>query len=93
MYWTKQHSHNAVAAKARLRIQRAEAVPTFDRRKVRVPRGRARFRFSIRDDKIGDSLTLSLAELPWRGRFVDAAGNETSTAKLCRLLREILNHE
>lgn len=92
MTWTKRHSANAVAAKARKRM--AEPVFTNEpRRKIRMPRSLARFRITIRDEKIGDSLTLSLTQLPWPGRFLDSDRNELSTAKVCRMVRETLNHE
>jgi hypothetical protein len=63
------------------------------KRRIRIPRTKARFRLQFRDDKIGDSLTLSLTELPWRGRFITRAGQELNTAQICRALKEILNHE
>jgi hypothetical protein len=92
MKWTKAHSRNAVAAKAHKRM----AEPVFDEapaRKFRLPRARARFRITIRDEQIGDSLTLSLTPMPWRGRFLSSDRQELSTYKICRAMREILNHE
>ena len=62
-------------------------------RKVRIPRGKVRFRLTIRDEKIGDSLTLSLRELPWRGRFVTSAGKLLSTHQIQTAIGAILNHE
>lgn len=92
--WTKKHSRNAVAARARRRIERGEAATEAQRpRNVRRPRGRARFWISIRDRKIGDSMTLSLSELPWPGRFVDSRGQQLSTAQICRAVKTILNHD
>jgi hypothetical protein len=92
MKWTKAHSRNAVAAKARKRMAdlviESESGALF-----RPPRSHARFRLQIRDLKIGDSLTLSLTELPWRGRFFTSDGQELSTAGICRAIAAILNHE
>ena len=94
MVWTQKHSENAVAAKARLRIEHAQAEPKIElHRKVRSSRVRARFRLQFRDELIGDSLTLSLYELPWKGRFVGANRQELSAAQICRALKAILNHE
>lgn len=94
MRWTKRHSQNAVAAKARKRMDRATApTETGPRRKVAMPRSNARFQLTIRDWQIGDSITLSLTPLPWRGRFVDSEHNELNTAQICRMLQETLNHE
>jgi hypothetical protein len=92
MAWKKKHSRNAVAAKARRRLARSEATPTdANRRKLRRPRSRARFRISIRDLLVGDSLTLTLTELPWPGRFVTAEGEAISAAQLCRMFQHALN--
>lgn len=80
----------AVAAKERKRV----AEPQFEEphRKVRVPRTKARFRIQIQDFKLGDSLTLSLKQLPWRGRFISGDGQQFSTAKVCRTISTALNH-
>lgn len=56
-------------------------------------RASPRFWLSIRDRKIGDSLTLSLTPLPWRGRFISTDGQELSTAQICRALAATLNHD
>ena len=95
MRWTKTRSKHAVEAKERLRIARAlallkgEAATT----RVRVPRSKVRFTLTIEDARIGDRLRLSLYELPWRGRFVSTDGKKCSTATICRMLKEVLNHE
>ena len=94
MRWTKRHSQNAVAAKARKRVERATAqIEAGPSRKVAMPRSKARFQLTIRDWKIGDSITLSLTPLPWRGRFVDSDRNKLNTAQICRMVQETLNHE
>ena len=64
---------------------------TEARRKIRVPRPRARFQLSIRDWKVGDSLTLSLSPLPWRGVFLDAVRRRFSSSQLARTLTRVLN--
>lgn len=92
MYFTAAYSKNAVAKKARLRIERAEAVPKIERRKIRVPRSRARFTITVQDHQIGDGMRLSLRELPWRGRFISTEGQELSTKQVCGAIREVLNH-
>ena len=90
MRWTQKHSRNAVAARARRRM----TPPDFSaeaRRKIRLPRARARFQLQIRDLKIGDSLTLSLAPLPWRGRFATINHQLLSTHQLTSALAHLLN--
>ena len=74
MNWTKQHSKNAVAAKARKRM--AQDTGTDEKvRRVRMPRGgRARFTLQIRDNKTGESLTLNLHESPWPNRWISEHG-------------------
>lgn len=62
-------------------------------RNIRIRKLAPRFWISIRDRKIGDSLTLSLNETPWRGRFLSSDGQELSAAKICRALKVILCHE
>jgi hypothetical protein len=61
MIWTKQHSRNAVAARARLRIERAQNQPDLmPPGKVPVPR-RPKPDFIIRiESKSGERVQLSL---------------------------------
>jgi hypothetical protein len=92
MRWTKRHSVNAVAAKARKRM----AEPDFSnepRRKVRVPRGRIRFTLTLEDHQIGDKIRLGLFALPWRGRFVSTDGQQLSAAKIISAVNTVLCHE
>jgi hypothetical protein len=87
---TTKHSRNAVAAKARNRM--APSLRAERRRRVRIPRWRKRFTVQVRDHKIGDSLTLSLAELPWRGRFITSDHTQLHTRQICSAIAAILNH-
>lgn len=92
MHWTKERSKNAVAAKQRIRMERATAEVVIEPiRKIRMPRSKARFRIRIDDFRLGDTLNLSLSELPWRGRFVTADRKQLSTAKICMAIARILN--
>jgi hypothetical protein len=88
MKWTKRHSQNAVAARARKRMEPLEIVEA--RRRVPIPRkSRARFTLQIRDHKVGDSLTLNLHPAPWPNRWLCEHG-EFSSAKLGRAVALIL---
>jgi hypothetical protein len=88
MKWTKRHSQNAIAAKARKRMAPTLAdEPTV---RCRVPRrSRARFTIQIRDHAVGDSLTLNLHPAPWPNRWVCEAG-QFSSAHLGRVVTLIL---
>jgi len=89
MKWTKQHSRNAVAARARKRMADEPAPDQWSGR-VRVPRrSRARFTLQIRDHSVGDSLTLNLHRSPWPNRWLCEQG-EFSSAKLGRSVTLIL---
>jgi hypothetical protein len=91
-YWTKKRSANAVAAKERIKQERIAAIVNTPRpRKIKMPRSKARFRLRLDDFKIGDTLNLSLTELPWRGRFVSADGQALSAAQICRAISTALN--
>lgn len=94
MSWTKRHSQNAIAAKARRRIEMAQRPPKSYRRRVytRRPRGRAKWRLQLRDLEHGDSLTLTLHRLPWPARYVDTDGHPHSAASLGRALTAVLRH-
>ena len=88
MKWTKRHSQNAVAAKARKRMASLEW--NEPRSKVRLPRrSRARFTVQIRDHLVGDSLTLNLHPSPWPNRWMCEQG-EFSTAHLAKTFGLIL---
>jgi len=90
MKWTKAHSHNAVAAKARRRLAEPEPEWTDPHRRVAVPRkGRARFTIQIRDHAVGDSLTLNLHRSPWPNLWLCEHG-QFSSAKLGRVVTRIL---
>jgi hypothetical protein len=89
-HYTDRDRILATAAREAKRL----AEPYFSdepRRKIRIPRSRTRFRITIRDEKIGDSLTLSLTPLPWRGRFIDSDRKELSTASVCKMVKTALN--
>lgn len=89
MHWTKAHSRNAVAAKARRRI-----VEPDWRREVRKKdlfrRSKAKWRLQIRDLEHGDSVTLLLYQLPWPSRFIGSDGKEHSAAGLGRFVSTLL---
>jgi len=91
MNWTKRHSQNAVAARARRRMapleppdSKEESLAVFKPR-----RRRARFTIQIRDHVVGDSLTLNLRAAPWPNRWLCEQG-EFSSAKLGRVSTLIL---
>jgi hypothetical protein len=99
MKWTQQHSENAVAAKRRKRMAKPD-LSSERVRKIRTPRSKARFQITIRDLKIGDSLTLSLHSLPWRGRWFLKDGlwkqgerkSDVSTREVLTVMKCILNN-
>ncbi len=93
MSWTKRHSQNAVAAKARRRLHPAEPQPERAVAPRRPhPRGRAKWRLHLRDLDHGDSLTLTLHRLPWPARYVDTAGQPHSAASVGRAVATLLQH-
>lgn len=87
MGWTKRHSQNAVAAKARLRIERALAEPEFEpSRKVPMPR-RAKPDFIIRiESSRGERLQVSVHRFFGRVRTSDGQ----SARQFCRGLELLL---
>jgi len=88
MKWTKRHSQNAVAARARKRLTPLEADEPA--RRVPVPRRkRARFTIQIRDHAVGDSLTLNLHPSPWPNLWLCEHG-QFSSAHLAKTLSLIL---
>ena len=91
MTWTERHSANAVAAKARRRIERSTA-PLTSERPIRLGhlRGRAKWRLQIRDLEHGDSLTLTLHRLPWPASYVDAEGVRHSARSIGKVITTIL---
>lgn len=91
MKWTKAHSHNAVAAKARKRVERAEVDLVHGRRRKtpKPRRSRARFTIQIRDHVVGDSLTLNLHPAPWPNQWICEHG-QFSSAKIGRSVALIL---
>lgn len=88
MKWNKRHAALAVAAKARKRLDQAEW--TEPAGKCRVPRKtRARFTIQIRDNQIGDSLTLNLHASPWPNLWLCEHG-QFSSAKVGKAVTLIL---
>lgn len=87
MRWTKRHSQNAVAAKERKRMERANAEPVFDRRRVPVPR-KAKADFIIRiEDRFGERVQVSA----WRFMGRVRVGPEGQSARqFCRGLEHLL---
>jgi hypothetical protein len=84
MTYTKAHSQNAVAAKARRRIARAtaeDAPARAPRQRIPVPRqARAAITIQLRDHEVGDSLTLTLHRSPFANHwFVGKASYSTAT--------------
>lgn len=89
MRWTKSHSDNAVAAKARKRLAESDWKLEV-RRKDLLRRSKAKWRLQIRDLEHGDSLTLLLYPLPWPARFVGSDGKEHSASGLGRFISTLL---
>jgi hypothetical protein len=87
MTWTKQHSRNAVAAKARLRIERAEAEPAHEpRRRVFTPR-RGKPDFIVRIESArGERLQISVHRFMGRVR----TSTSQSARQFCRGLEQLL---
>jgi hypothetical protein len=87
MRWTKRHSQNAVAAKARLRIQRALAEPEFaPSAKVFTPR-RTKPDFIIRIESArGERMQVSVHRFFGRVRTSDGQ----SARQFCRGLEQLL---
>lgn len=84
--WTKQHSRNAVAAKERKRIERAEAEPVIDRRRVTVPR-KSKADFIIRiEDRFGERVQVSAVR--YLGRVHLSTGQ--SVRQFCRGIEQLL---
>jgi hypothetical protein len=92
MKWTKAHSRNAVAAKARKRMQQTfDDVDRTQQRRVPVPRKRrATITIQIRDREIGDSLTLNLHRSPWPNHWLCEQG-QYSTAQIGEALKHMLD--
>lgn len=88
MRWTKRHSQNAVAAKARLRIARAHAEPSWPRVKCHVPRTPAADFIITIKSKRGERLQVSV----WRfnGHVILSEGIK-SVRQLCRGLEHLIN--
>jgi hypothetical protein len=89
MKWTKQHSVNAVAAKARRRIAPGPAL-TVPRRYVPHPKPRAKWRLQLRDEEHGHSITVRLYRTPWPGRWHHTAG-DFSLDELLRRMKCAIN--
>lgn len=87
MTWTKKHSQNAVAAKARLRMQRATAeLPPEPKRRVFTPR-RAKPDFIIRiESRRGERLQVSVHRFLGQVRTSDGQ----SARQFCRGLEQLL---
>jgi len=91
MKYTQAHSRNAVAAKTRARMARANnsAAPQPRRRAPAPRRTRAAITVQIRDNLVGDSLTLNLHKSAWRNHWVCEQG-AYSTAQLVAAYKHIL---
>jgi ribosomal protein L18 len=89
MRWTKRHSQNAVAAKARKRMAQPEIRREVQAR-IRVRRSRAKWMIQIRDLEHGDTLTIRLYRLPWPARYASSEGKEYSAAALGKIVRQML---
>lgn len=88
MKWNKRHAALAVAAKARKRMADQEWTEPLG--KCRVPRKtRARFTIQIRDNEIGDSLTMNLHASPWPNLWLCEHG-QFSSARIGRAVTLIL---
>ncbi len=87
VYWTKQHSRNAVAAKGRLRMTREE--PEEEVRPARSPRpraARADFKINVQS-KRGERLQISV----WRiGKSIFTNCGANSARQLCRGLELLI---
>lgn len=87
MIWTQKHSRNAVAKKARLRIERANAEPAIESRECYKPRRTAPdYTITIRSSR-GERLQVSA----WRfnGRVMLSEGID-SVRQLCRGIEQLL---
>lgn len=80
MRWTKKHSRNAVAAKARLRIERAGIVPKEVPFRGHQLRPKAKFSITLKDLEHRDSITLRLYRSPWPGQWICSEGNGLNDA-------------
>ena len=86
MRWTKRHSQNAVAARARKRIGRVNAEPVLDRRRVPAPR-QPKADFIIRiQDRFGERIQVSVTRI--YGKVVTSTGQ--SARQLCRGIEQLL---
>jgi hypothetical protein len=87
MRWTKQHSKNAVAAKERIRMERALAEPEIEpTRKLRMVR-KARPDFIIRIESArGERLQVAIHRFFGRVRTSDGQ----SAREFCRGLEHLL---
>ena len=88
MRWTKQHSNNAVAAKARLRIARADSEPDVDTlNKCYHPRKPAADFIVTVKSKHGDRLQVSA----WRfGKQIILSEGVKSVRQLCRGIEHLI---
>lgn len=94
MNWSKRHSENAVAAKARKRMERAAAVQDAEEKEphgIFIPKSRKRasVTIQIRENATGESLTFNLKRAPWPNRWACAHG-EFSSARIGRIVTELL---
>jgi hypothetical protein len=86
MRWTKQHGQNAVAAKTRLRLERASAEPRIDRCRVPVPR-KSKPDFIIRiEDRFGERIQVSVTR--FYGKVFTSTGQ--SARQLCRGIEHLI---
>jgi hypothetical protein len=86
MQWTKQHSKNAVAAKAKLRIARAESEPEFVRSENVFATTRSNPDFIVRIESAGgERMQTSIHRLFGRVRTSDGQ----SARQFCRGLEQL----
>jgi len=85
MTWTKRHSQNAVAAKERLRIERATNPPTERRRYVSRPRTPADFIIRIESAR-GERVQVAVNRFMGQVRTSDGQ----SARQFCRGLEQLL---
>ena len=89
MKWTKAHSKNAVAAKARLRIERSEAGPEYATAKMPPMRRLVPdFTINIRS-RSGERVQITATR--WGKQFITGEG-VVSARKIARGIEMLLRH-
>ena len=88
MKWTQKHSRNAVAKRARLRVERATREPMEDNRRVQIPRVVPDFTINIRS-RSGDRLQITATRF---GKSIISEGGFTSARKIARGIEMLIRH-